>query len=191
MSDTSKSTTPPAGQASFKIDNWKYYMTIDQSDPVEIGDVSSDINGVWPPSDYMIQKHFPNCAINYPLKTTDLKTLLQTFQSHSGFASSGDGNTFFVDITTNAPTMFSAFFYLDKGRYYMSSDKITFSDLGAVISNFWGVVPPPAKMMQAVFKDYWFAEGEYETNQQTAQFINHTLDTSKNVFMLHVFIGPQ
>ena len=201
MSDTSKSTTPPAGQAAFKIDNKKYYMSIDQNDPVEIGSVSYDINGVWPPSDYMIQQTFPKCTINYPLKTDQLKTLLETFQSHSGFLSNGDGNTFYVDVTTNAPTMFDFYFKILNGSYYMGVNENSVNNsIGKVSADILGVNPPDIDRIQnftdsngkKIFYKYWYAEGEYAMNNQIRLFHDHSGLASGGdgeVFPIHFFIG--
>ncbi len=202
MSDTSKSTTPLRGQAAFKIDKSQYYMSIDQNELVSIGGVYSDINGVWPPSDYVIQETFPHCTINYPLKTDQLKTLLETFQSHSGFASSGDGSTFYVDITKPAPAMFDFYFKILNGSYYMGVNKNSVNILiGNVSADIFGAHPPNIDDIQnvansdgkKVFYNHWYAVGEYALNTQINLFRKHSGFASEGdgkVFPIHFFNGP-
>ena len=174
----------------FYHDNNQYYMSLDGRNFKVLGNVQGDSNGPYPPSDFLIQQVFPGYTLNFPLKTPALADLLERFQQ------SKRGDYINAYLTQNGPTMEKGYFYVYQNEYYMSLDNVNFTKIGDVTSKNSPIAPPTSDQIQSVkeFSTYWWAEGKVESTNEIRLFSDNSgpdFTGNKQVFILHVFSGPQ
>lgn len=161
--------------AEFKIQQNTIYMRLKSSDEwMVISKVIGDLfQGAYPPTDFDIQKVFKNYGLEY--EGNFLTYSKEAFHNHSGFASSGDGQTFDLSVKSSFPEVFRGNFKITNGYYETDLNSSGFYSLGRVLTNPDGTVKP----IEGTFAGgYTLAPGSLETINNNQLFALHGKYTS-------------
>jgi hypothetical protein len=175
----SSGTAPSSGNASFFIKGGNYYMSTDGVNFTSLGSATTSSNLIYPPSDYLIQKVFPNYSINYALNDEDLTALNSTFTAHSGTTYLGDEVVFEAKVNTSTPNVVYAWFKVQDFIYYASADQNdnNFIGIGNATPSFVGSAansPASNLDLQSGLYNYYFAMGYIEKTLQDQMYSDHS-----------------
>ena len=183
-------------QAQFKMQQSTIYMQDSKGEWQVISSVQGDIWGAYPPTDYEIQNSKCGLFKTYglPYDSSTMATIIEknekAFQTHSGFLSQGDGQTFIVNVCTNFPKVIEVDFIIKQGQYFTNLNSSSYYSLGYVAHDGGGnVLPIPDS---ALPKGYIKAPGKAETVNNNALFALHGQYTSSpepgdgKVFTVHL-----
>jgi hypothetical protein len=183
-------SVPTIIPAWFKVENYKYYMSLDPAyGYTQIGSYTI-LDGVQPPTNTMIQTGFSKYSFAQGKMESNEQTTY--FSANAGAASSGNGLPFTLNLyqgdpqTTAAviasvsngsfPSSGNASFFIDKGDYYMSLDGATFTNIGPATSSGNLVYPPSDYLIQKAFANYGINYGlsDVELTALNSTFNTHS-----------------